>query len=359
MIYNDPPDSTTGFPDGTSPMNQIAAVGSNTLLIGTTTATGATVNGAGVERVVMVVDTTNPSAPSVVEKLAIPGMAVVTGISVQGSQAFVIGASQNWQLFLAGYGGDVVVATLDLTNPDSPTVMSTQDLGIPSTGIESIEALGAGRYVTTTMKTRTTRPQRRISWSSTTATRRTSGRSPSACPTSLTTTSSPATICTPPTAPTSWYMTSAPVLIRRRSFSLHIQHQQRRVFRTNGFNPIPTKITGGAGFNETVEWDLGPAASQTITVPLEVTAHPGRIAPGGAGGHGIVQLPGNPRHNHSFPAIRDRRSDHRPQPRNPDRRTRCPGIVRCRPCQPDLKSGHLHALRPGGCRQIGSAWPRR
>ena len=114
------PIPSTGFPDGTTNIWQTAAVNDQTLLIGSTTASGANVNGPGVNGVVLVVDTTNPAAPVVTETLTIPGMAVVTGISVQGNKAFVIGSSQNWKDGVSGLGGNVVVAMLDLTNPAEP-----------------------------------------------------------------------------------------------------------------------------------------------------------------------------------------------------------------------------------------------
>jgi len=147
VIYNDPPDSSTGYPDGTSNVWQSAAVNNDVLLIGSTTATGSTVNGAGVDGIVMVVDTSNPRSPSVLEKLPIPGMAVVTGISVTGNQAFVIGPSQNWMSGTTGFGGNVVVATLDLTNPQSPTVISTQTLNVPAVTLGLVQSLGNNRYV--------------------------------------------------------------------------------------------------------------------------------------------------------------------------------------------------------------------
>jgi uncharacterized repeat protein (TIGR01451 family) len=155
VIYNDAPDPTlvypdgnSKYPDGTSNVWQSAAANAQMLLVGTTSANQGTVNGTGVQGLVMVVDTSDPSNPSVLEKLAIPGMAVVTGISVQGNQAFVLGSTQNWAPGIAGFGGKVEVATLDLTNPQSPTVTSTQTLDIPSTGISYLESLGGGKYVT-------------------------------------------------------------------------------------------------------------------------------------------------------------------------------------------------------------------
>ena len=155
VIYNNPPspstvypDGNSGYPDGTSNIWQSAAVNAQTLLIGTTTATMGTTNGPGVNGLVMVVDTTDPSNPSVLEKLAIPGMAVATGIVVHGNQAFVLGSSQYWGSGISGLAGNVVVATLDLTNPKSPTIVSTQTLGVPSVGIGGIQSLGNGQYLT-------------------------------------------------------------------------------------------------------------------------------------------------------------------------------------------------------------------
>ncbi len=118
------------------------------LLVGSTTATGATANGSGVEGIVMVVNTSNPGSPSVLEKLPIPGMAVVTGIAVNGNEALLIGSTENFTSGVSGLGGNVVVATLDLTNPESPTVTSTQILNVASIGIGSLTSLGNNLYVT-------------------------------------------------------------------------------------------------------------------------------------------------------------------------------------------------------------------
>ena len=149
VIYNNPPNSSDYFSnEGTSNFWQLATAGNNVLLIGTTTASGTDV-GSDVQGLVMVVDTSNPESPTVLEKLAIPGMGVVTGISVQGNQAFVIGSSETFQTAYSGLGGDVVVATLDLTNPQSPTIVSTQTLSTPSVGMGSVASLGNGLYVTT------------------------------------------------------------------------------------------------------------------------------------------------------------------------------------------------------------------
>ncbi len=100
----------------------------------------------------MVVDTSNPAAPSVLETLTIPGMAVVTGIAVQGNQAFVIGSSLDWLDGVSGLAGNVVVAALDLTNnPANPTVLPSQILNIPSIGMGFVYSVGNNQYVTSSL----------------------------------------------------------------------------------------------------------------------------------------------------------------------------------------------------------------
>ena len=68
---------------------------------------------------------------------------------MQGNQAFVLGSSQNWGTGISGLAGNAVVATLDLTNPLAPTIVSTQVLGVASVGIEYLRSLGNGLYITT------------------------------------------------------------------------------------------------------------------------------------------------------------------------------------------------------------------
>ena len=147
VIFNDPPDSSTGYPDGTSNTWQTAAVNSDVLLVGTTSATGSVV-GSSPQGLVMVVDTTSPASTSVIEKLAIPGMAVVTGISVQGSRALVIGSSQDWGSASSGLAGNVVVAVLDVSQATNPTIVSTRTLGVASIGASFVQYLGNNLYAT-------------------------------------------------------------------------------------------------------------------------------------------------------------------------------------------------------------------
>lgn len=148
VIYNQPPDlSQEGFPDGSSNIWQVVSAGSNIELLATTTATRDVYTGPTVKGQVMVVDRTDPAAPVVLQKLEIPGMAVVTGISVKGNRAFIIGSDQYWGGGTVGVIGNVVTGMLDLTNPQAPTVISTHATTISATGIGNLLSLGNDQYV--------------------------------------------------------------------------------------------------------------------------------------------------------------------------------------------------------------------
>jgi hypothetical protein len=66
---------------------------------------------------------------------------------IQGNRAVVLGSSQYWGPGTAGLAGNVVVAVLDLTNPQAPTVLSSQILDLTSNGVSLLQSLGSGTYV--------------------------------------------------------------------------------------------------------------------------------------------------------------------------------------------------------------------
>jgi hypothetical protein len=124
-------------------MWQVAQVNSNVLLVGTTTETKADISGTAE---LMIVDTSNPSSPKNVGTFQIPGMGQAVGIEVFGTKAIVIGPSKSWGTGTSGFLGSVVVATLDLTNPMSPTIIATQTLSRAGRGINELFPLGDGRF---------------------------------------------------------------------------------------------------------------------------------------------------------------------------------------------------------------------
>ena len=256
------------------------------MLAGSTTGTCSNVSGNGV---VMVLNTTNPLTPTVLEKLTIPGMETVTGIQVNGSQAFVIGSSGGWNSGgNLGLTGNLVVATLNLSNPTSPTVVSSQTLNVPSIGIGQLLSLGNNLYLTDSVGGGTNfSPQLYVIDDND--------------PSDVVATA----MAVPNNVPDTGYVTAGNLLFTTDNSNLSIYQigqpqdtpvvAQVTVPTGNGvsivsgsFSVAPTTMTTGAS-SETLTWDLGFSAgdtSQAITWQEAVTGvQPGQalaVAQGGS-----------------------------------------------------------------------------
>ncbi|QEH35411.1 Ubp3 associated protein Bre5 [Aquisphaera giovannonii] len=148
-LYDSPPDPSTGFPyDGTTNMWQQAAVGDHLLYIGSTTETGGDVDGTGK---LLIADATNPNAPTIAGSLLVPGMAQVTGVYVDGNRAVIIGPSKSWGGGVVGLTGKVVVATLDISDPMSPSIIATKTLDRDARNIMYLFPVGGGLIGTETL----------------------------------------------------------------------------------------------------------------------------------------------------------------------------------------------------------------
>jgi uncharacterized repeat protein (TIGR01451 family) len=138
-------------------MWSVAQANATTLLVGSTTATGTdTQDGVGLVRVL---DITDPTHMTDVTDLQIPGTVEVIDLAIQGSQALVIASSGGYQNNFSGgsgstdnYGltGHLVLATLDITDPRNPKLLTTQPLSRDSRGSNfhgpGEVALGNGLY---------------------------------------------------------------------------------------------------------------------------------------------------------------------------------------------------------------------
>ena len=109
-------------------------INSQTIYVATTSATGDTTkggnNGTGQ---LLVVDVTNPAAMSVVKTLAVPGTVQLFKPVIQGNLAVAVGDSTGWNGVY--FGGNLVVVTLDVTNPRNPVILgsvTTNNAPIPS-----------------------------------------------------------------------------------------------------------------------------------------------------------------------------------------------------------------------------------
>ena len=83
---------------------------------------------AGVGQV-QVVDVTDPTDPSVLTNLAIPGTVQAVGIGVEGNTGVVIGITTGWNDPFDGLrSGNLTVTTLDLSNPLEPSILAHRTL---------------------------------------------------------------------------------------------------------------------------------------------------------------------------------------------------------------------------------------
>jgi large repetitive protein len=279
VVYNDPPISGEASDEGNSNMWQDAAVNDQTLLVGSTTSTGTNVNGTGV---VMVVDTSTPSTPNLLENLQIPGMTLVIGIATYGNDALVIGSSGGWNSGgspVISFTGNVVLATLDLTNPQDPTIISTQTLDIPSLGLGDLATLGNGQFAAPSLAGTGGAPELLIFNAS----------DPNDVPVSQM--SVPNGLDWAVSSGSDFYTTSGSGLVIYNigpgqptpvTAEVTIPTDNGVSIVPGSFSVAPSQITNGAN-SETLEWDLsftGASTTQTITWQEAVTGlQPGQALP--------------------------------------------------------------------------------
>ena len=120
----------------TGPHFDIQQPDATTIYFGSTTASGANAqNGQGK---ISIVDISNPSSLNAVNEVLVPNSAWVQDIAIVGNTA-VVALTIGWtntpgccpypDFYTAG--GNLVIATFDITNHRSPQVLSSIDTGIP------------------------------------------------------------------------------------------------------------------------------------------------------------------------------------------------------------------------------------
>ena len=121
-----------------------------TLLVGSTTATGGdTQTGDGILRIV---DVSNPLALAEDDTFTIPGTTQVQGIALEGDLALVIASEGGWlDPFVTasdiGPTGNIVLATLDVSDPRNPVLLDTHTVVRAARGIGGPVALGFGQFL--------------------------------------------------------------------------------------------------------------------------------------------------------------------------------------------------------------------
>ncbi|MGQ0592075.1 MAG: hypothetical protein ACT4QB_05330 [Gammaproteobacteria bacterium] len=117
------------------------------LAISTTVTGGDTQSGTGVVRAV---DITNPANLTALATVPLPGTVHLIGLAIQGNRALVTASSGGWQDFFnnqnAGLSGNIVLATLDVSDPRNPQIIATQTLSRASRGVNLPVSLGNNEY---------------------------------------------------------------------------------------------------------------------------------------------------------------------------------------------------------------------
>ncbi|WP_165074533.1 Ig-like domain repeat protein [Paludisphaera rhizosphaerae] len=127
---------------------QMQLVGPNTLLVAGSTAKGDdTQTGQGV---ILVIDVSDPTHMSLVKSVVIPGTVQAVKLLVDGNLAFVTASTGGWQDLTSDLplSGDLVLATLDVSDPRNPVLLHSETIDRASAGPYNAyaSALGGGLF---------------------------------------------------------------------------------------------------------------------------------------------------------------------------------------------------------------------
>jgi uncharacterized membrane protein len=127
---------------------EIVQIDANTLLVAGSTASGDdTQTGSGV---VHVIDISNPAQMAIVQTLVIPGTVQAVGLSIEGNSAFVTASQGGWSDPASPneFIGNLVLATLDISDPRNPSLIHSEVLDRSSVGPYSLRTtpLGNGLF---------------------------------------------------------------------------------------------------------------------------------------------------------------------------------------------------------------------
>lgn len=142
----------------------IVQVSADTLLAASSTATGTNTQ-TGVGRI-RVVDISNPASLAVIDtaELQIPGTVQVHGIAINGNVAFVTATQGGWRdpftdVNDIGPTGNIVLATVDVTDPRNPQLLHSEVLNRAARGMGEPLFVGNGRFAFASLGALTDSPQ--------------------------------------------------------------------------------------------------------------------------------------------------------------------------------------------------------
>ena len=126
----------------------VRQVDADTLYLLSSTSTGsATQTGVGRIRVV---DISDPSNMTVLDanELQIPGTVQISSMAMDGDRAFAVASSGGWgdQFGIPGLSGNVVLATLDISDARNPQLVATKTLARGARGVGAAVSLGSDLF---------------------------------------------------------------------------------------------------------------------------------------------------------------------------------------------------------------------
>lgn len=94
----------------------------------------------------LVVDTSKPSSPTILNSIAAPGMAFMMGIAVQGNIAVAVGDSTGIRDIHSGYAGTLVISSFDIGDPQNPVLLDSITTQLSDKAGASIVSLGMNTF---------------------------------------------------------------------------------------------------------------------------------------------------------------------------------------------------------------------
>ncbi len=114
------------------------------LLMGSSSTGGQSQVGTALVRVI---DISDPRNMRLVRDIPIPGAVQAFGVAVDGDVAVVTASQGGFQNGSLTFTGNIVLATLDLSDPDNPQLVHSEVLGDAASGIGYVFTVGAGLFV--------------------------------------------------------------------------------------------------------------------------------------------------------------------------------------------------------------------
>ncbi len=270
-------DATFG---GHHPVFGAAMLDSQTLLVGTTSASGggSTLN-TGVGQL-LVVDVSNPAAMSIVQTVNVPGTVHLYKPIIQGNLAIAIGAAGGYHVpCCAPDNGPIVAATFDITDPRNPVLLATLTTDLNPAAGGGLAAIGNNLFLFAGIQNST---NQLVLLEVDTTDPGNPAIQTFSIPTQVNRMVPVGTVLYT-VGPNGLTTYSIPgVSGTQYSATVEIDNTGTAVYDPTSFSVAPTSITSGTGV-DTVKW-LNPGGS-TITWRSNVTGiEPGQVVPVAEGG---------------------------------------------------------------------------